>query len=46
MICLSNEVVEKVVEGSREGDFWGTQTTPEDKIIHWRTIVKVDYLSW
>jgi len=29
----SNEAVEKVVEGSGEGDFWGGQTIPEDVIV-------------
>jgi hypothetical protein len=44
--AITNEVVEKVVEGSRECSFWGTRTIPENEIVQWRTIVKVDYLSW
>jgi len=32
-IVKANEAVEKVVEGSGEGDFWGGQTIPEDVIV-------------
>jgi len=30
---MANEAVEKVVEGSGKGDFWGSQTIPEDVIV-------------
>ena len=43
---MANEAVEKVIEGSTERNFWGAQTIPEDEIVQWRTIVKVDFLSW
>lgn len=40
-----NEAVEKQIEGSRERNFWGAQTIPEDVIVQWWAIVKVDFIS-